>query len=340
MPPGALHWINPPATLTHVIMYSLPPFSPVSSNALHTHTPPLVSFILVPHNARYTCVPSLYDALIGFYGDEFYFKEWPELEGKTFKEILFSFHSAIPIGMVTEEGEIKLNPGDDEVLEKGCALIVIAEDELSYAPDPSGKPLVDTSDLLAMTAGVRSTSRRRSAAGGYGGGGFANERYTRSKIPHAVSSTRPEDILIVGWRRDVDDIIALLDCVVQPGSSVHLLNEVPIKEREARLMSGGLDVTLLENITLGHFLGNSMSRQTIQTIQVNTFDSVLILADQAFEADTLHCDSHSLASLLMIRDQLSRQNTGCNQARGLTNRSSYREVRTCTPAHKYTCTPR
>ena len=138
----------------------------------------------------------------------------------------------------------------------------------------------------------------------------------------------------MGWRRDVDDIIALLDCVVQPGSSVHLLNEVPIKEREARLMSGGLDVTLLENITLGHFLGNSMSRQTIQTIQVNTFDSVLILADQAYEADTLHCDSHSLASLLMIRDQLSRQNTGRKsmiEGRGLTNRSSYREVRTCTP---------
>eukprot|EP00947_MAST-08B_sp_MAST-8B-sp1_P004394 g4394.t1 len=230
---------------------------------------------MLVHCARNTCVPSLYDALIGFYGDEFYFKKWPELQGLEYIQIMYMFADAIPIGVVTAIGDIMLNPPDQTIFQKNWQLIVIAEDELSYSPQI---PMVNQARL---------------------------QQYFRRPIRRQPQvRTLPEDILIVGWRRDVDDIIALLDCVVCPGSSVHLLSEVPIDKREERLRMGGLDIAHLENVELHHHVGNSMSRQMIRSIQVNTFDSVLILADETFEEDTLHCDSHSLASLLMIRDQL------------------------------------
>lgn len=62
-------------------------------------------------------------------------RRWPELVNKRFDEVLISFPAAIPCGIkVAETGRIELNPSDDYVIQESDELLVVAEDEDSYAP--------------------------------------------------------------------------------------------------------------------------------------------------------------------------------------------------------------
>jgi len=58
--------------------------------------------------------------LLGFDGCEFYTQEWPQLVGRTYGEVMFSFRSACPIGIEKKAGnQIFLNPAFDAVMEEG-----------------------------------------------------------------------------------------------------------------------------------------------------------------------------------------------------------------------------
>jgi hypothetical protein len=62
-------------------------------------------------------------------------------------------------------------------------------------------------------------------------------------------------ILMTGWRRDVRDMFLLLDELVAPGTSVHMLAEVPLYERDSLLEEGGLAPSMLTNIHIVHHWG-------------------------------------------------------------------------------------
>ena len=59
-----------------------------------------------------------------------------------------------------------------------------------------------------------------------------------------------------------------------PGSELWMFNEVPEKEREAKLIDGGLDVSVLANIKLVHREGNAVIRRHLESLPLETFDSV------------------------------------------------------------------
>ena len=52
-------------------------------------------------------------------GDEFYIREWPELVGRTFLEVLTMFENAVPLGIRTPEGQHIINPEDSFVVHQG-----------------------------------------------------------------------------------------------------------------------------------------------------------------------------------------------------------------------------
>lgn len=53
-----------------------------------------------------------------------------------------------------------------------------------------------------------------------------------------------------------------------------MFNEVPEKEREKKLTDGGLDISGLENITLVHREGNAVIKRHLESLPLETFDSV------------------------------------------------------------------
>jgi precorrin isomerase len=218
--------------------------------------------------ARQPGLASVYDSILGFEGDEFYLKEWPILDGMKFGSLQARFPEAIPLGVKRgESNEVIINPDDDMICEAGDEILVLAADDDTYCVKA---PITIVDNGTVPTA----------------------DEFGR----------RPEDILMCGWRRDVDDIIREMDTLLVRGSNLHMLNEVPPEERERKLLEGGLQIEELKNITLVHHVGNSSVRRHIEGLPLENFDSILVLADEQRETDMMHSDSHTLASLLLIRD--------------------------------------
>ncbi|XP_027193203.1 probable ion channel SYM8 isoform X2 [Cicer arietinum] len=182
----------------------------------------------------------IWEDILGFENAEFYIKGWPELDGLHFKDILISFPDAIPCGVkvAADGGKIIINPDDSYVLRDGDEVLVIAEDDDTYAPGP----------LPEVCKGY----------------------FPRMREPPKY----PEKILFCGWRRDIDDMIMVLEAFLAPGSELWMFNEVPEKERERKLEAGGLDVFGLENIKLVHREGNAVIRRHLESLPLETFDSM------------------------------------------------------------------
>lgn len=81
-------------------------------------------------------IGQIWEDILGFENAEFYIKRWPELDGLFFKDVLISFPDAIPIGVkvAADGGKIIINPDDSYVLRDGDEVLVIAEDDDTYAP--------------------------------------------------------------------------------------------------------------------------------------------------------------------------------------------------------------
>ncbi|KAG2533908.1 probable ion channel CASTOR isoform X3 [Panicum virgatum] len=218
--------------------------------------------------ARQPGLAQIWEDILGFENCEFYIKRWPKLDGMRFEDVLISFPDAVPCGIkvASYRGKIILNPDDCYVLQEGDEVIVIAEDDDTYAPAPLPK--------------VR-----------------------RGYLPKDfVVPKSPERILFCGWRRDIEDMIMVLDAFLAPGSELWMFNDVPEVDRERKLIDGGLDFSRLDNITLVHREGNAVIRRHLESLPLESFDSILILADESVEDSAIQADSRSLATLLLIRD--------------------------------------
>ncbi|XP_052198448.1 ion channel CASTOR-like [Diospyros lotus] len=218
--------------------------------------------------ARQPGLAQIWEDILGFENCEFYIKRWPQLDGMHFEDVLISFPDAIPCGVKAASygGKIILNPDDSYVLQEGDEVLVIAEDDDSYSP--STLPMVTEAPLMHIARPAR----------------------------------KPQKILLCGWRRDIDDMIVVLDAFLAPGSELWMFNDVPEKEREKKLIDGGLDINRLVNISIVNREGNAVIRRHLESLPLESFHSILILADESVEDLAIKADSRSLATLLLIRD--------------------------------------
>ncbi|KAK8631351.1 hypothetical protein V6N13_080105 [Hibiscus sabdariffa] len=218
--------------------------------------------------ARQPGLAQIWEDILGFENCEFYIKRWPQLDGMQFEDVLISFPDAIPCGVkvASRGGKIILNPDDSYILQEGDEVLVIAEDDDTYAP--STLPTV-----------------------------------WRGSLPRDfIVPKLMEKILLCGWRRDMEDMITVLDAFLAPGSELWMFNEVVESERDRKLVDGGLDLSRLVNIQLVHREGNAVIRRHLESLPLESFDSILILADESVEDSAIQADSRSLATLLLIRD--------------------------------------
>lgn len=221
---------------------------------------------LVLMAARSPGLARVFSCLLGFEGNEFYFKEWPECVGVPFRDLCERFPDATPLGIKRKSGEVLIFPDFGTVVEKGDQIMVLAEDDDTYkACEPVN---IDEGPL---------------------------------PIP-PPKTERKERILICGWRRDIRDMIQLLDCLVGRGTELHMICEEPPHLRTKLLKESGLNIDQLQNLNLIHHFGNTAIRRHVDKLPLRSFTSMMILADQSRETDIMHSDSHSLASLLLIRD--------------------------------------
>ncbi|KAF8757481.1 hypothetical protein HU200_011006 [Digitaria exilis] len=228
--------------------------------------------------ARQPGLAQIWEDILGFENCEFYIKRWPKLDGMRFEDVLISFPDAVPCGIKVASygGKIILNPDDCYVLQEGDEVIVIAEDDDTYAPAPL--PKVKEAVYIDIVHPERKPQKILLC-------GWRRDiddmiAVKRGYLPKDfIVPKSPERILFCGWRRDIEDMIMVLDAFLAPGSELWMFNDVPEVDRERKLIDGGLDFSRLDNITL-----------------------ILILADESVEDSAIQADSRSLATLLLIRD--------------------------------------
>jgi hypothetical protein len=235
-------------------------------------------------SARTPGLAKIYGEILGFAGDEFYMQEWEQLEGVKFGDLATRMQDAIVLGIkktVTNkhgnlEQVVELVPDMGRELQAGEEVIVLAEDDDTYAPG------LDCCDLLDI-----------------------------GESPDYVAPVGAvEDILVIGWRRDIRDMFNLLDHMVYPGSKLHLFADVPLDSRDRLLLESGFNPATLKNFTIVHHEGNPSNRKSINLLPVELYSSAMILADENNEMSTAQSDSQTLACLLLLRDvQRTRKST-------------------------------
>ncbi|KAK9950922.1 hypothetical protein M0R45_006386 [Rubus argutus] len=273
--------------------------------------------------ARQPGLAQIWEDILGFENCEFYIKRWPQLDGMHFDDVLISYPDAIPCGVKVASlgGKIILNPDDSYVLQEGDEVLVIAEDDDTYAP--ATLPTVKEATFIQIARTPRKPQKILLC-------GWRRDIddmlvVWRGSLPKDFFVPKSaEKILLCGWRRDMEDMIMVLDAFLAPGSELWMFNEVAEKEREKKLTDGGLEINRLVNISLVDREGNAVIRRHLESLPLQSFDSILILADESVEDSAIQADSRSLATLLLIRDiQAKRLPMVIHDERGSFSKSSW-----------------
>jgi len=208
---------------------------------------------IIAQTCRQPGLSIVYTELLDFGGDEIYFREQPELQGKPFSDSLAAYRDATVIGLAAAGKVPVLNPPHDTPLASGDRLIVIAadDDSITYAP-PAASPV----QVEAIAAGE----------------------------PPAPA---PERTLILGWNWRTPVIIRELDNYVAPGSTVTVLAECADGEQELARDAGSrrhLKVTFTP--------ASPTDRATLDGLNLHTFNHIILLCSdtlpvQEADANTL-----------------------------------------------------
>ncbi|CAI5513309.1 unnamed protein product [Closterium sp. Naga37s-1] len=205
--------------------------------------------------------------LLDFENDEFYFKEWPELVGRTFGDALFLFDNATPCGLMkaprqhaapdasgagSTMGEVLVNPPSWTLIEPGDKLLVIAADRNSYRPGPSRLP-PPPSELTA--AAVPAATQ---------------------KAPCGTSSSSvggKQHVLICGWRPEAKQLVELLPSILAQGSEVTVV-ATHISPADELLLG---NIRRHRKLPIRMKRGSPADREVLESLPLETVDSVILL---------------------------------------------------------------
>jgi len=212
-------------------------------------------------------------SLLGFKDNDLYIKNWPDLYGKQFGEIVYLFEDAIVLGIQEATGDCNLNPAGDEIYDDGDSLVFLAWDDDTYHPMP---PKEAYPVQLANTHVDKKTSEQETN----------------------------ETILVVGWRRDLCDFLQEIHVSRPRCTRITIFAGVPIDERENRLSENGrwrnYDAGLKQK--LEHVVGEATSRRDLLSLKLERYDSIFVVADEFFDGKMEERDGSALNTTLLILD--------------------------------------
>ncbi len=224
---------------------------------------------VVAQTSRQSGLSLVYTELMNFGGDEIYFKQEPELSGKTYGEALHAYETSTLMGIRKADGSIAMSPAMDTRIQSGDQVFVIAEDDDKIKL--SGLSRIPFDESLIQVSG-------------------------------AVSKPKPEKVLVLGWNRSGATIIRELDNYVAKGSQVLIVSDIYDLEKQLRLEVGKLKnqkVTVQE--------GDIRDRGLLESLEATEYDHVIVLAYSHLEQQ--EADAITLITLLHLRDIAERDET-------------------------------
>jgi ion channel POLLUX/CASTOR len=227
----------------------------------------VISKIIV-QTSRQSGLSIVYQELLDFKGSEMYFHHENSLAGKTFKEAQYSYEDSIVIGISKNNGNIKINPFPDTVIEKEDDLIVIAEDDES----------------------IHLANKRKS------------EISEQLIVYFDKKSQETERVLILGWNKDGINVIKEMDNYVLQGSEISVIANHPKLENNINLVR-----EKIRNISLEYKTGDITNREILDSIDFDKFMHIIVLCYSDI-MEKQEADANTLVTLLHLRDICAKRN--------------------------------
>lgn len=194
---------------------------------------------VVAQTSRQSGLSVVYTELMNFGGDEIYFKQEPNLSGKTYGDALLAYDTSTVMGIRRADGSILMSPAMDTRIEPGDSIFAIAEDD---------DKIQLSNSRLSLEENLIQRSRNS-------------------------SKPKPERGLILGWNRSGSIIVRELDNYVAKGSELLVVSEINGLERHIQR-----EVGKLKNQKLKVMEGNIRDRALLDELGVTEYDHVIVLA--------------------------------------------------------------
>ena len=231
---------------------------------------------IVVQSSRQPGLSTTYAEIFSFAGNEIYVQKKKNCIGKTFGEILFKFPNAIAIGLSSskKQGENivfkpMINPKDDYVIKENENIILIAEDD-TIPFDDSIKVHKSTIEEV--------------------------EKFEPKGL---------EKILILGWNKNIYDILKEFDEYVRPNTELNVIASYT-KEEASELIKENIQ-NKFEKINFIYTQGDYVKREVLDRLPISELDCVVILADESSEEEDP--DARTIMSLILLRDIQKKNGT-------------------------------
>lgn len=226
---------------------------------------------IIVQTSRTSGLAWVYSELLSFEGAELYLHP-VQSEGAKFGDMLHRMKDAVPIGIVREDGTVRIRPDADTLIAPGTSLVVVAHDD--------------------SRIGVLEHARKLPEV---------------AQPPRAQSQRRAERMLMLGWSPSAPVILREYAQYVPAGSAVDVVLHEPGQELRGEIEKlgasiSGLTVRLLER--------NVLMRSELVALSPTSYDTVVVLRQKpSADLPAERIDAESIMVLLHLRS-LAREQQG------------------------------
>ncbi len=221
----------------------------------------IISKIMV-QTSRQSGLSVVYQDLMDFDGDEIYFDYAPQLDGLSFREVLFSYEDSAIMGIQFADGHVAINPPMDTIFSKEDKVIGITKDDDTLTPNTTKNADFNESGIV----------------------------YTESEFQTA------EKFLIIGWNNRARYIIRELDHYVPKESEVHIVSKFADASETINELKNKV-----KNISISFEVADTTDRETLESMNLENYDYIMLLCYQNY-FPIQEADAQTLITLLHLRN--------------------------------------
>ncbi len=213
---------------------------------------------------------TVYKEILSFDGCEIYFYE-DDWNHTNFYKLSYHMKDGIPLGIYSEENGLILRPPSDTVLKNGDTIVILAEDDSTIAFEGKQYFFPDTS----------------------------------KKIIDKRLEQKKKRILILGWHKVAEVFIEEATDYLLEGSGFDIMFDAPTEELQGVIKDIKAEY---EDFNINLHDSNPLDLDKLQTVNPESYDTVVILSQSMEEQSADKIDSDTLIILLLLRKVVNNYN--------------------------------
>ena len=199
---------------------------------------------LIVQAARESGASVVYTELLDFEGDELYFREDPELAGRSFGDAVLAYEDCCVIGIRRADDRLELNPPRQSTVAAGDQLIAIAADEDRLASAPPALATPDEAAIAEASASERGAERT----------------------------------LVLGWNAQASAVVVELDKYMKSGSEITVAAD---SERAEVELANDCDDLVAS--TARFVRANPTERRQLEALDPCSYDQLIVLCSDELD---------------------------------------------------------